>query len=209
MPKGNGFESKYLLRQVANAIVVLGFALPCVAASPTSNWVWPFSTDKTTKPSGDQPGIFPSIQAEALDRTDITVPGQLQGAQNLLLLSWARDQGPQLDSWTAVGQALQHTQPSFSMYRMPVNDPENIVFRWWDDASLRAAETDPQLLHYDIPLYTNKSALMQAIGLTPNEHEVVALLIDRSGHILWKSQGPSTQASRSALLNAAAAQIAH
>lgn len=209
VPVGTSFRRKYLLPPVACA-VVLGFAVPGVAATPAATWPWPFATGKAGKPAGEQPGVFPTTQAEALDRTSVTVPAQLQGAENLLLLSWARDQGPQLDTWTAVGQALQHTQPSVSMYRMPINEPENVAFRWWDDASLRAAETDPQLLHYDVPLYTDKAELMRAIGLPADEHKVIALLVDRAGHILWKAQGPSNQASRAALLSAAAAaQIAH
>lgn len=143
------------------------------------------------------------MQAEALDKTSILVPTQLQGRLNLLLLSWARDQSPELDTWTAVGQALQHSHTDFRVYRMPVSQEENFIFQWWDNASLRAAETDPELLHWDVPLYTDKAALMRAIGLPKDEKQVVALLVDPSGKILWKAQGASTELTRSSLIQAA------
>ncbi len=150
-----------------------------------------------------QPGVLPTIAAEALDKTTLTLPAQLEGRQNLLLLSWARDQKTQLDTWTAVSQALQHTQADFRVYRMLVSMPENALYRWWDNASLRTQETDPDLLHWSVPLYTDKVALRQALGIAANEHAVAAVLVDRAGHVLWKAQGASTAATRASLLEAA------
>ncbi len=149
--------------------------------------------------------VFPTLSAEALDRTQLLLPAQLEGKQNLLLLSWARDQASQLDTWTAVAQALQHSSFDFRVYRMLVSVPENTLFRWWDSASLRAAETDPELLHWDVPIYTDKIALRRSLGLSSDDHLVAAVLVDRSGHVLWKTQGPSTEQSRAALLAAAKA----
>lgn len=150
--------------------------------------------------------VFPTIAAESLDRTSILLPSQLEGTENLLLLSWARDQGPQLDTWTAVSQAMQHSDAGFRVYKMLVSAPENILYRWWETASLRADETDPELLHWNIPLYTDKTALRRSLGLENDEHSVAALLVDKAGHVLWKAEGPSTASTRAALLAAAVAK---
>jgi hypothetical protein len=145
-------------------------------------------------------GNFPTITAQALDKSSITFPSQLQGKLNLLLLSWARDQAP-----NAVAQALLHSDLSLRVYRIPVNDPENFLFRWWDSASLRTDETDPELLHWIVPIYTDKAKLRRALNIPANDHQVLVLLVDRSGRVLWKSQGPSTPSSRQSLR--AAAQV--
>ncbi len=150
--------------------------------------------------------VFPTIAAESLDKTPILLPSQLEGTENLLLLSWARDQGPQLDTWTSVAQALQHTDSGFRVYRMLVSAPENVLYRWWEIASLRADETDPELLHWNVPLYTDKTALRRSLGLENDEHSVVALLVDKAGHVLWKAEGPSTTSTRAALLAVAIAK---
>ena len=134
-----------------------------------------------------------------MDKTTVVLPGQLAGAQNLLLLSWARDQAGQIESWTAVSQALEDMHPSARVYTALVSPPENILFRWWDNASLRASQTDPELLHWTLALYTDKTVLRRSLEIA-DEHEVVALLVDRAGHVLWKAQGSSTPASRAALL---------
>jgi hypothetical protein len=184
------------------ALLCLAFVSSVMAnAEPPFPWDVLHVHPTTTQPG--PPGYFPSIDTEALDKTPLHLPSQLEGKLNLLLLSWARDQQPQVDTWTAAGQALQHTHEDFRVYRMPVNDNENFIFRWWDSASLRAGETDPQLLHWDVPLYTDKATLVRAIGLPHDEHKIVAILVDPSGHILWKFQGPSTPQSRAGLLAAA------
>ena len=152
-----------------------------------------------------QPGVFPTIDADALDKTTLHLPSGMEGRLNLLLLSWTRNQVSALDSWTATAQALQHTRFDFRVYRMPISAPENALFRWWDNASLRAAETDPELLHWDVPLYTDKALLHQAIGTEGDERSVVILLVERSGRIVWKGQVASTEATRAGLLTAAAA----
>ncbi len=149
-----------------------------------------------------QAAVFPKLASQALDKTVIMLPEGLEGRQNLLLLSFRRDQGPQLDTWTAVSQALQHTRFDFRTYRMLVSDPENALFRWWDNSSLRATETDPDLLHWDVPLYTNKAALRESLVLPTDDRTIVVLLVDRSGHVLWMDRGSASAASRASLLAA-------
>jgi hypothetical protein len=152
-------------------------------------------------------GTFPTITAEALDKSSITLPAQLQGKENLLLLSWARDQAPQVETWSAVSQALLHTYPALRVYRIPVSDPENILFRWWDTTSLRTDETDPELLHWIVPIYTDKRNLRQSLNIPANDHQILVLLVDRTGRVLWRTQGPSTPASRQALRMAAQSSL--
>ena len=143
------------------------------------------------------------MTAEALDHAELKLPSGFEGRRNLLLLSWARDQGPQVDTWTPVAQALQHSSFDFHVYRMLVNAPENMLFRWWDNASLRAEETDPQLLHWDVPLYIDKNSFAQCLGIANDEHQVAAVLVDRTGKVFWRAQGASTEQTRKDLLAAA------
>ena len=150
-------------------------------------------------------GTFPTVTAQALDSTSITLPSQMQGKLNLMLLSWARDQAPQVETWNAVSQALLHSDPGLRVYRVPVSNPENFLFRWWDSTSLRTDETDPELLHWIVPIYTDKVKLRRALDVPANDHQVLVLLVSPSGRVLWKAMGPSTPASRQSLRAAARA----
>jgi hypothetical protein len=148
--------------------------------------------------------IFPVVTTDALDKQRVTLPTDLEGQANLLLLSFAPDQANQLETWTAVAQALQHTQFTFRTYRIPVAERENALFRWWANASLRSSETDPELWHWVVPIYVEKQAFRAQLGIA-DEKSVVALLVDRGGHVLWRATGVSSPGSRASL---AAATVA-
>lgn len=137
-----------------------------------------------------------------MDKTTVQLPSGLAGNENLLLLSWARDQHEQVESWTAVAQALQHLHADARVYTVLVSPRENPLFRWWDDTSLRASQTDPDLLPWTLALYTDEGALRRALAL-PNTRQVVALLVARGGRVLWLAEGAPTPKSRASLLAAA------
>ncbi len=144
------------------------------------------------------PATFPTVSAEALDKRKVTLPADLEGQINLLLLSFAPDQQNQLETWTAASQALQHTNFSFRAYRIPVADRENFIFRWWANASLRSDETDPELWHWVVPIYVEKAPMRAQLGIA-DENSVVALLVDKAGRVLWRATGASTAQTRASL----------
>ena len=147
--------------------------------------------------------VFPDTTADALDRSLINIPKQLEGRENLVFLLWARDQEAQVDTWITAAQALQHASFDFRVYRMLVSTRENALYRWWDNNSLRSAETDPEMLHWTVPLYTDKAQLRHALGIADDDRTIAVMLLDRSGRVLWKARGPSTEAGRAGLLAAA------
>ncbi len=150
----------------------------------------------------DRPASFPPITSYALDKQKIALPEGLEGDSNLLLLSFAPNQANQLESWTAVSQALEHTNIGFRAYRVPVAEKENAIFRWWENASLRSAETDPELWHWVVPIYVDKQPLRAQLGIA-DEKSVVALLVNKNGQLLWRATGASTAESRASLIAAA------
>jgi hypothetical protein len=149
---------------------------------------------------------FPVVSADALDKQRVTLPAGLEGEVNLLVLSFAPDERNQVETWTAEAQALQHTHVNFRAYRMPVAERENVLFRWWANASLRSDETDPELWHWVVPLYVEKAQFRSQLGIA-DEKSVVVLLVDKTGRILWRATGASTPGSRAGLAAAAGAGL--
>jgi hypothetical protein len=150
---------------------------------------------------------LPAILSYSLDKTKVNLPNDLEGKLNLLLISFEPEQQKDIDSWTPVAQALQHTDFNFRWYRLPVSSRENFVFRWWENSSMRSDETDPETWHWIIPLYVNKDDFRRTLQI-PNEREVVALLTDKLGRVLWRASGPMTAQKRASLLSAAGSHSA-
>jgi len=150
---------------------------------------------------------FPEIMSYSLDKTRVDLPNDLEGKLNLLLISFEPEQQKDVDSWAPVAQALQHTDFNFRWYRLPVSTRENFIFRWWENSSMRSDETDPETWHWIIPLYVNKDDFRRDLQI-PNEHDIVVLLTDKQGHVLWRSSGPMTAQKRASLLSAAGSHSA-
>jgi len=155
--------------------------------------------------AGDQrkPIVFPSTSSYALDKNKINVPADLAGQLNLLLISFQPEQQKEIDTWMQLAQALQHTNFKFRWYRMPVSEHENFVFRWWENSSMRSEETDPEAWPWIVPLYVNKLQFRSALQI-PNEKNIVALLVDKQGHVLWRASGALTPEERAGLTAAVA-----
>jgi len=145
--------------------------------------------------------VFPTITSYGLDKAKVNFPADLAGQTNLLLISFEPEQQKEIDTWLPLAQALQHTNFNFRWYRLPVSERENFVFRWWENSSMRSDETDPETWPWIVPLYVNKEEFRSALQIQ-NEHEIVALLVDKQGHVSWRASGPLTPANRASLTSA-------
>jgi hypothetical protein len=148
--------------------------------------------------------ILPTLTAYNLDKAKVNLPTDLEGKVNLLLISFEPEQSKDIDTWMPAAQAIQHMNFLFNYYKMPVSSQENFIYRWWDTSSLRSVETDPLAWHWIIPLYTNKDTFRRALNI-PNEKEIVLVLVDKKGQVLWKTSGRMTDEKKSSLTNAVAA----
>ena len=145
---------------------------------------------------------FPPVNGYSLDKQKVALPSGLEGQVDLLLLSFKAEQQNDIDSWMPAAQALQHTNFQFRYYELPVAQKENFVFRWWETSSMRSNETDPETWHWIVPLWVDRRKFFADLDI-PNEKQIVVLLVDRQGRILWRSSGPMTPEKRAALINAA------
>jgi ATP10 protein len=145
-----------------------------------------------------KPVIFPSVTSYALDKNKITIPADLAGQLDLLLISFQPEQQKQIDTWMPLAQALQHTNFNFRWYRLPISEHENFIFRWWENSSMRSEETDPETWPWIVPLYVDKLQFCKALQI-PNEKNIVTLLVDKQGRVLWRASGALTPEERASL----------
>lgn len=149
-----------------------------------------------------RPAVFPTITSYSLDKQKITLPGEMAGQTDLLIISFAPEQKQDVDTWLPAAQALQHSNFQFRYYQLPISDKENFVFRWWETSSMRNDETDPLTWHWIVPLFIDRQKFRKDLDI-PNEKQVVVLLVDRQGHVLWRAAGTMDQEKRANLMAAA------
>jgi hypothetical protein len=169
-----------LLRTLAFILLTV----PCALAAPQNSPV-------------SSPAVLPRVTAYALDRAKITLPADFAAPLNLLILSFERDQQSVVDDWLPHLTAAGAT-PNVQTWLLPVSGPENFLYRWWFNASLRGGLPASQPRHYTVPVYVNKLQFLRSLQVS-SEREVVLLLTDKSGHVLWRVAGPVTDSKVAAL----------
>jgi hypothetical protein len=158
---------------------------------------------RASQNSGAAKGAFPTITTYNLAKAKLDLPGDFAAPLDLLLISFQPEQQTQIDTWMPLAQALQHTNFNFRWYRMPVSSPEFFVFRWWENASMRSDETDPETYPWIVPLYVDIDSFRRDLQI-PGTHQIAVLLVNKQGRVLWQTAGPLTPEKR-ASLNAAVA----
>jgi len=149
-------------------------------------------------------GKLPNFSARRLhDRAPITLPQELPADRTLVIVSFKNSQRDEAQGWID-GLRLQQ-DPAISWVRLSVlNDP--------GDESRRRTKEDLLLSRYPaeqdrartVPLFTEKQAFVRAAGLVDDGHASV-MVIDRSGNVLAKAQGPFDEAKAQALRQTIAA----
>jgi hypothetical protein len=165
------------------ALVLCCTALPLIAAQPQKQ------------------AVFPHLTADNLNKEKVELPQGLAGQIDLLLISFEPEQQKDIDSWLPAAQAVQHTNFHFRYYELPVAGKENFIFRWWETSSMRSDQSDPVTWTWTVPLFIDRKQFQHELNI-PNQKEIVVLLIDRQGHILWRTTGPVTPEKRTALMAA-------
>jgi hypothetical protein len=161
------------------------FAVPCALAAPQN---FPVSS----------PAILPSVTAYGLDRAKVTLPKDFAAPLNLLILSFQRDQQSVVDGW--LPQLTASSSPSVQPWLLPISPQENGLYRWWFNASLRGSLPASQPRRYTVPLYVNKAQFLRSLQVG-SEREVVLLLTDKTGRVLWRATGSVSDAKLAALTN--------
>jgi hypothetical protein len=168
-----------LLRTLAFALL----ALPCATAAPQDS-------------QSSQAAVFPPVTAYALDRAKVTLPADFAAPLNLLILCFQRDQQSVVEGWLPVLTPGAKAQT----WVLPISARENGLYRWWLNASLRGSLPPSQPRRYTVPLYVNKTQFLRSLQVS-SEKDVVLLLTDKAGHVLWRTAGPATDSKKAALSN--------
>ena len=145
--------------------------------------------------------IVPSVTSYSLDKVRITIPDELAGQQNVLILYFKPDQSDAAVAWATALQPTRYAHPGLQSYVLPVYSRENFLYRWWIGAALRSSAPPAQEWRSTIPIFVDKNSFLPALKIA-NEKKFVILLADKAGHVEWRTDGPVDDRKIAALVAA-------
>lgn len=145
-------------------------------------------------------GTFPKLTASNLEKQTLSLPQDFAGERNLLLIAFQRGQQKNVDTWLHEMKRFE-LSPNFRYYELPTIDRLNPVVRWFIDSGMRRGIPDRNARARTITLYLDKVAFRKALNL-PDEKQIYAVLVDRSGRVLWRAEGDFDEAKADSLQRA-------
>lgn len=131
---------------------------------------------------------LPTVASYALDKSKVTLPNDLSGTENVLILYFEPDQNSAALAWQYGIESMRAQHANFPIYLLPVYGRENFLARWWIDASIRSNAPATQDRRLTVPLFVDKKNFLSALKIG-NEKQPVVLLTDKAGRVQWKQQG--------------------
>jgi hypothetical protein len=135
--------------------------------------------------------MFPPLEAKNLNGDLIKMPAGFAGDKNLLFIAFKREQQKDIDTWLAIMKPLADAHPNLHYYEIPTIQRMNGMVRFFIDNGMRGGIPDKQQRARTITLYIDKEPFKKSLGL-PAEDRIYAVLIDKSGKVLWREEGVHT-----------------
>ena len=151
---------------------------------------------------------FPTVQGSNLQREKLTLPQDLEGAFNVLLIAFQQWQQRTVDTWVPFLHQLEGERPGMAYYELPTIQQMNVLARTFINEGMRAGIPDPVARERTITLYLDKAAFRRALDL-PHEDDIYVLLVDRQGQVLWRTEGAFTPPKAESLVAAIEGVLAH
>lgn len=153
------------------------------------------------RPASQTTARFPDLKASNLEGREFNLPADFAGERNLVLIAFQREQQEQLDTWLKEMKRFQEVDPGFEYYELPTIEKLNPFMRWFIDTGMRRGIPDKNARARTITLYIDKKPFEESLQL-PTEKTVYALLVDRKGNVLWRTEGAFDEAKGESLRKA-------
>jgi hypothetical protein len=144
---------------------------------------------------------FPEIEAFNLEGRKFTLPQDLDGTLNVVIMPFLREQQEIVDQWVAFLKNLVQKVPDIEFYEVPTLQARDKYFQLAVDEAMRAGIPDKSARERTITIYTNREEFLPKLNI--KDLEIIQIfLLNKDGQILWRSDGDFTKQKGLSLENA-------
>jgi hypothetical protein len=141
---------------------------------------------------------LPQVKGSNLARQKMVFPDDFAGELNLVFIAFLRRHQDDIDEWVPFVEQVTRDFPGLHYYEFPTLPNKGFVYRTFLNEGMRAGIPNEAARKRTITLYLDKSAFRKALEIT-NEQNIWVYLFDRSGDVLWRTEGRFTKDKLKAL----------
>ena len=139
-----------------------------------------------------EPLTFPNVSGSNLEGRKFYFPKDFEGKLNIIVVAFKREQTSLIETWAEDLADIERKNPTVRFYELPVLSRTYSPIRWWIDGGMRAGISDSESRKRTITVYTAKNIFKNHLRI-PSEDTIHVLLVDKSGTVLWQTQGSLTK----------------
>ncbi len=146
---------------------------------------------------------FPPVAAQDLEGRALTIPKDLPGASNLVVLAFSREHLAPIETWSPHFSRLEQDFPGLGIWQVAVLSKTYRIFRTAIDGGMRAGVADARMRAHVLTTYLDLPSLQKALAL-PDLSDIQLYLVAGSGTIRWHTSGAWTVDKLAGLVEALA-----
>ena len=159
----------------------------------------PMSSQMTTAPftpgsSTNALGQFPAVSGENLNGKRFDLPRNFEGALNLVVIAFQREQQRDVDGWMPFLKTLAKDRDDVRIYELPTLGRRYRIMRPIIDGGMRGGIPDSRVRAITITLYIDKAPFRRALEI-PDEDHIYVIAVDREGRVHARAAGLFTAES--------------
>lgn len=137
--------------------------------------------------------IFPTLEGKTVAGKARTVPQDLYGDYNIVLVAFTESQQYNVDTWLPYLETLKQQYDALDVFELPTLDKQSMsrVGRKMLDFWMYQGITDEDVRDHTITLYIDLQTFTQQLSISQIS-EIYVMLIDRDGNIYWQTTGSYT-----------------
>ena len=136
-----------------------------------------------------EPIHFPERKSTNLLNIDVNLPQDFEGAQNVVFVTFERNQQRHVDARLSFMVELEDRFPGLLTYEVPVIQHMNDLAELFVRQGMRLDIDGFDERTRTIPLFANKEMFKRQLGI-PSADNIHILLLDDTGQVLWRTSGP-------------------
>ena len=146
-----------------------------------------------------QDKAFPRLQGESLSRRPTSIPKDLEGDINLVMVAFRRRHQRHVDRWLEALGDIEGRVTGLAVYEIPVLARYPRLYRRWIDDGMRSGIPDPKTRARTITVYTHRVRFLDRVEL-PDDSQILVALLDGRGTMVWTHVGAPTRPAVDELL---------
>lgn len=144
---------------------------------------------------------FPDVTGRNLEGRTLRLPADFEGERTVVLVAFRQRQQREVDSWMPELNGLRAADPGLMVYEIPTLSSGWTPLRGWIDGGMARGIKSQAVREVTVTLYINKGPFKDALAIT-SEATIHLLLLDREGHVTFRTTGPATPEGIAALRRA-------